>query len=80
MKGVISAIAANRKGFFDLVERAEQLGSCDIDEVRLQALIDSDYSGREILTDAEVQQIIMQVSQPRAAATAAIEDRPLRPT
>jgi len=74
MKGVLSAIAANRKAFFDLVARAEQLGSCEIDELQLQALIDGEYSGRETLTDEEVRDVLMRVSRPKAAT--AIEKRP----
>lgn len=62
---LLSALAANRKAFFDLVEIAEQQLGCDIDELVLQTEIDEHYSGRDKLTDDEARDLLMKVSRVR---------------
>jgi hypothetical protein len=64
--GVFSALAANRKQFFELIAAAERQFNCDIDERGLVAEIDSNYDGRNSLTVDEARDLLMKVSKPRS--------------
>lgn len=64
----MSAIAKNRKQYFDLVEAAEQQLNCEIDDLVLQAEIDGTYAGREDVSQEEARDLLMKVSRPRKAA------------
>lgn len=62
---ILSAVAANRKQFFDLVSELEKHAACDIDELELQAEIDSACAGRASLTEGEAQSVLMKVARPK---------------
>lgn len=64
---LLSALAANRKQFFDLVEAVERQADCDIDEPQLQGEIDANYAGRERLTRDEANDLLMKASRPKPA-------------
>lgn len=59
----MSAVAANRKQFFDLVNALEKQGNCEIDELELQAEIDGTHQGKVSLTDAETRDVLLKVSK-----------------
>ncbi len=59
----VSAIAANRKKFFDLVSAIEREGSCSIDVRQLEQEIDGHYDGRERLTAEEVRAILSKCAR-----------------
>lgn len=61
---LLSAVAANRKQFFELVEAIERECSCTIDDMELQAALDSQYDGRMTLTTEEARSLLMEVSRP----------------
>jgi hypothetical protein len=44
---LMSALAENRKRFFELVEVIERESACELDVQTLEALLDAHYSGRE---------------------------------
>jgi hypothetical protein len=64
MTFLLSALTANRKRFFELVETLERESSCTIDVVRLQGLIDAHFSGRDSLRTPEARELLMAVSDP----------------
>jgi hypothetical protein len=68
--GVFSALAANRKQFFELIAAAERQFNCDIDERGLVAEIDSNYDGRNSLTVDEARDLLMKVSKPKKPGNA----------
>lgn len=61
-KQIMSAIASNRKRFYELVAELEQACNCCVDEERLTGVIDSDFDGREELTIEEAHGILLAVS------------------
>ena len=61
---LLSAMAANRKALFELVEALEREAACEIDVQRLSALIDAHYSGRAQLTNQEARLLLLAVSYP----------------
>lgn len=65
---VMSAVAANRKQFFDLVEALERDCCCKIDDAALQAEIDTNFSGCDRLSNEEAQTVLMRVSMPKEVA------------
>jgi hypothetical protein len=66
---LMSALAANRKQFFDLLEALERECSCTIDEMELQAALDSKFDGRTTLTTEEARELLMEVSRPTPRRT-----------
>lgn len=69
--GALAALAANRKAFFDLIELVEQETGCEIDELALTAEIDSNYPGRDSLTEEEARDLLMKVSRLKSVEKAA---------
>lgn len=61
---LISALAANRKQFFDLVEAIERESSCVIDTIVLEGKLDSDYAGRVRLSNDEATCLLLLVTHP----------------
>ena len=66
---LMSALAANRKRWFELIDSVEQDASCSVDETELEAAIDSDYSGRDKLTAEEANNLLMQVARRKKGQT-----------
>lgn len=64
--GLLSSVAANRKNLFDLVAAIEREHHCEIDVRKLEAIIDSDYAGRDELSEAEAGRILLEVSTTKA--------------
>lgn len=62
---IFSALAANRKSFFELVAAAERECNCKLDEIDVMAVIDSEFAGMESLTAEQAQRILMAASQPK---------------
>lgn len=65
MESLLSAVVANRKAFFELVDAIEQKCGCTLDEMELQAEVDSKYHGRDAITEEEARGLMMKVSRPR---------------
>lgn len=59
---LVSQIAANRKQFFGLIEALEKASSCNLSPELLEGAIDSDYSGRDSVTESEAREIITECS------------------
>lgn len=55
---IISAVAANRTRFFELIAALEKATGCNVSEEILTGTIDSQYDGRERLTKKEAQAVI----------------------
>lgn len=62
---LLSAVAANRKAFFELVTALEQAAQCSIDEDALIEVIDADFDSRDTLTLEEAKTILMNVARKR---------------
>lgn len=61
---LLSAIARNRKLFWEIIEALERESCCVIDVQQLEALLDAHYDGREQLTNSEAEVLLMAVSKP----------------
>ena len=66
---IISALAANRKAYFELVAALERDAQCAIDCIDLAGIIDSKYPGRARLTNEEAQDVLMLVARQRFKQT-----------
>lgn len=64
VNALMSAIAANRKQFFDLVEAVENQTGGKIDETELQATIDAEFAGCDSISDEQAESLLMLVSRP----------------
>lgn len=60
---ILSALAANRKTYFELVASLERVTSCNIDEMQLTAIIDAEFPARDKLTRVESRALLLQVSR-----------------
>ena len=63
-RAIVSAIAANRKAFFDLVDTLEGQTNNKVDELELQATIDSEFAGCDSISDEQAESLLMLVSRP----------------
>ena len=61
---LLSALAANRKQFFELVEAVERQSCCLIDESALAATIDAKHAGQDSLSTEEAFCLLLAVSHP----------------
>ncbi len=61
---LLSALTANRKQFFELVEAVERQSCCTIDEATLTAMIDAKHAGQDSLSTEEAFCLLLAVSHP----------------
>lgn len=57
-QALMSALAANRAKFFELVAAVEKQADCHVDEVILTGLLDSEHDGKTKLTKGEANALL----------------------
>jgi hypothetical protein len=62
---LLSELAANRAAYFSLVKKLEAATGREVDELKLECRIDSDFDGRKQVTEKEARSILRTAASRR---------------